>query len=116
MHKHHIETKPGSRPVRLPFYRTSPLASREIDRQLQEMLDNDIIQPSNSEWHSPVVLVKKTSTYRFACDYRALNKITIPMSFPLPHIESVFDAIGEAKATYFTNLDLMSGFLANGVG
>lgn len=111
LHKHHIETKPGSRPVRLPFYRTSPHASREIDRQLQEMLDNDIIQPSNSEWHSPVVLVKKkNSTYRFACDYRALNKITIPMSFPLPHIESVFDAIGEAKATYFTNLDLMSGF------
>lgn len=112
LHKHHIETKPGSRPVRLPFYRTSPHASREIDRQLQEMLDNDIIQPSNSEWHSPVVLVKKkNSTYRFACDYRALNKITIPMSFPLTHIEeSVFDAIGEAKATYFTNLDLMSGF------
>lgn len=32
------------------------------------------------------------------------------MSFPLPHLETVFDAIGEAKANYFTNLDLMSGF------
>lgn len=111
LHKHHIEIQPGSRPVRLPFYRTSPQATREIDKQLQEMLENDIIQPSNSEWHSPVVLVKKkNNTYRFACDYRALNKITVPMSFPLPHIESVFDTIGEAKAAYFTNLDLMSGF------
>ena len=54
IHKHHIETKPGSQPVRIPFYMTSPHASREIDRQIQEMLDNDIIQPSNSEWHSPV--------------------------------------------------------------
>lgn len=49
IHQHHIETKPGSRSVRIPFYRTSPHASREIDRQKQEMLDNDIIQPSNSE-------------------------------------------------------------------
>lgn len=32
------------------------------------------------------------------------------MSFPLPHKESIFDAIGEAIATYFTNPDLMSGF------
>lgn len=75
------------------------------------MLDNDIIQPSNSKWHLPVVLVKKkNNTFRFACDYRALNKITVPMSFPLPHIESVFDTVGEAKAAYFTNLDLMSGY------
>ena len=75
------------------------------------MLEHDIIQPSNSEWHSPVVLVKKKNNqYRFACDYRALNKVTIPMSFPLPHLESVFDAIGDAKAQYFSNLDLMSGF------
>ena len=57
-----------------------------------------------------VLVRKKNNTYRFACDYRALNKITKPQSFPLPHIESVFDAIGASKANYFTNLDLMSGF------
>lgn len=80
------------------------------------MLKHDIIQPSNSEWHSPLVLVKKKNgTFRFACDYRALNKITMPMSFPLPHLETVFDAIGEAKSNYFTNLDLMSGFWQMGL-
>lgn len=110
-HKHKIEIKPNSKPVRLQFYRTSPQASKEIENQVSEMLKHDIIQPSNSEWHSPVVLVKKKNgQFRFACDYRALNKITVPMSFPLPHLETVFDAIGEAKANYFTNLDLMSGF------
>lgn len=57
----------------------------EIDRQVQELLQNDIIDPSNSEWHSPVLLVRKpTGEYRFVVDYRKPNKSTMPMSFPLP--------------------------------
>lgn len=75
------------------------------------MLKHDIIQPSNSEWHSPIVMVrKKNGQMRFACDYRALNKITVPMSSPLRHLETVFDAIVETKAQYFTNLDFRSVF------
>lgn len=115
-HKHKIKIKQNSKPFWLQFYRTSPQASKEIENQVSEMLKHDIIQPSNSEWHSPLVLVKKKNgTFRFACDYRALNKITMPMSFPLPHLETVFDAIGEAKSNYFTNLDLMSGFWQMGL-
>lgn len=111
LYKHKIETFPGSKPVRKQFYRTSPQTAKEIRRQVDEMLKHDIIQPSNSEWHSPVVMVrKKNGQMRFACDYRALNKITVPMSFPLPHLETVFDAIGETKAQYFTNLDFRSAF------
>lgn len=56
-HKHQIEIKPNSKPVRLNFYRTSPQASKEIENQDSEMLKHNIIQPSNSEWYSPVVLV-----------------------------------------------------------
>ena len=111
LYKHKIETVQGAKPVRKQFYRTSPEASKEIRKHVDEMLQNDIIQPSNSEWHSPVVLVKKKNGQtRFACDYRALNKITVPMSFPLPHIETVFDSIGDAKAQIFTNLDFKSAF------
>ena len=32
------------------------------------------------------------------------------MSFPLPHLETVFDAIGDSKAQIFTNLDFRSAF------
>ena len=111
LYKHKIETLPGSKPVRKQFYRTSPQMAKEIKKQVEDMLQNDIIEPSNSEWHSPVVMVrKKNGQLRFACDYRALNKITIPMSFPLPHLETVFDAIGDSKAQIFTNLDFRSAF------
>ena len=61
----------------------------------------------------PAVIGKKKNTQlRCACDYLALNKITVPMSFLLSHIETVFDAIGDAKANFFTNIDfLLSGKL-----
>ena len=95
----------------MPFYRATPALQEEIRKHVDEMLENDIIEPSNSIWHSPVVMVRKRSgEWRFAVDYRKLNKITVPLSFPLPHLETVFDAVGEAKPVYFSSLDLRSGF------
>ena len=111
VYEHNIDTHPDARPVRMPFYRATPALQEEIRKHVDEMLENDIIEPSNSIWHSPVVMVRKRSgEWRFAVDYRKLNKITFPLSFPLPHLETVFDAVGEAKPVYFSSLDLRSGF------
>ena len=84
---------------------------RETGRQTQQMLDDGIIVESSSPYHSPIVLVrKKNNEWRFAVDYRELNKVTEPKSFPLPHIVDVFEAIADAKAEIFSNLDLKSGY------
>lgn len=73
---HKIETIPGSKPVSSQFYRASMPVQAEINRQVDEMEKSGIIKPSNSIWHSPVVLVrKKNNEFRFAVDYRRLNKI-----------------------------------------
>ena len=55
--------------------RRVPFAVRdEIARNLQEMQDANVIQPSNSPWASPVVLVrKKDRTLRFCVDFRGLQ-------------------------------------------
>lgn len=111
LYQHVIETEPGKGPVRLPFYRQPPHLRAEIDRQVNEMLEQGIVEPSNSIWHSPVVLVKKKDgSYRFAVDYRQLNKITKPIAHPLPRLESVFDAIGAENAQFFTSIDLASSY------
>lgn len=111
LYHHSVETEPGEGPVRMPFYRQAPHLKAETQKLVNEMLEDGIVEPSNSIWHSPVVLVKKKdNSYRFAVDYRKLNKITKPIAHPLPRLESVFDAIGEAKAQFFTTLDLASGF------
>lgn len=109
VHFHTIDTG-DAKPVHQRFYRSSPAQKAEIDKQIQDMLNSDIIEPSTSPWASPVVLVKKKNgDFRFAVDYRHLNKVTKPMSFPLPRPDDVYDTIGESHAQIFTVLDLASG-------
>lgn len=47
----------------------------------------------------------------FVTDFRKLNKITRPISFPLPRLESVFDTIGQSHAQLFISLDHHSAYL-----
>ena len=104
LYKHKIETSPNVTPVRRPFYRQPPNFKAETDKQVNDMLQQSIIQPSTSVYNSPVVLVrKKDNTWRFAVDYRQLNKITVPISHPIPRLEDVLGALGDSKASVFFN-------------
>ena len=105
---HHIDTGDAP-PIKQRPYRTAPTLNAEIERQVNDMLRHDVIRPSTSPWSSPVVLVKKKDgTYRFAVDYRKLNKVSKPVHFPLPRLEDALDIMG--KSTIFSTLDLFSGF------
>ena len=80
-----------------------------IQKQVKEMLDDDIVQPSNSPWASPVVLVKKKDgTLRFCVDYRRLNAVTKKDVYPLPRIDDTLDRLRHAR--YFSSMDLKSGY------
>ncbi len=73
------------------------------------MLEKEVIQPSNSPWASPIVLVrKKDGTWRFCIDFRKLNEVTIKDAFPLPQIADLVDSLSGHK--YFSTLDLASGY------
>ena len=110
LHKHVIHTT-TEKPVSRPPYRQTPKMRAETERQTKEMLANGIIRESDTPWHSPTVLVKKRNgEYRFAIDYRELNKITEPISFPIPTITEVFDTLADSKAQTFSLIDLRSGF------
>lgn len=98
-------------PIRQRCYRHSAEAKREIDSQVEQMLKAEVIEPSQAVWGSPVVLVKKKSgEIRFCVDFRKINKITIPINFPLPNLTDVFDALADAQPTIFSVLDLKSGY------
>jgi hypothetical protein len=71
---HHIDLLPRAQPFHMRPYRYAPALKSEIERQVDEMLTSGIIQPSQSEFSSSVILVKKKdNTYRFCVDYRHLN-------------------------------------------
>ncbi|CAC5366824.1 unnamed protein product [Mytilus coruscus] len=55
LHPHRIDTGDAA-PVRQRFYRQSPAMKTESSKHIKEMLDNNIIEPSQSEWASPVCL------------------------------------------------------------
>ena len=81
----------------------------EVDRQLDEMLDQGLIQESTSPWASPVVLAKKKNgEVRFCIDYRGLNMISRHDAYPIPRVD---DALGSLKgARWFSTLDLASAY------
>ena len=106
--RHGIDTQ-SARPRRLPLRRSSPEQRAEVERQVKELLERKLIQPSDSAWASPVVLVsKKDGSKRLCLDYRRLNEVTVKDAYPLPRIDDSLDALGGAK--YFSTLDLASGY------
>ena len=92
---HRIDLGDDARPFKLPLRRVPLHLQGEFARQLDEMLEEDIIEPSTSEISSPPVLVrKKDGRIRFCIDYRKLNGMTVKDSYPLPRIDGALDAIG----------------------
>jgi hypothetical protein len=99
-------------PIRSRCFRYSPEQKKILKQQVQELLDADIIEPSDSPWSSQVLLVAKKDSkdLRFAIVYRNLNKVSRLTSYPLPTMDSIFDSLAASQASYFSNIDLRSGF------
>ena len=92
----------------------SPAQLNLIKQEIHKMLEQNILEPSTSPWGAPCLLVKKKTEHglqvapRLVWDYRKLNKVTKPDVYPLPHVQMILDQLG--GKTWFTKLDLFSGF------
>ena len=96
-------------PIAVHPRRISHANRQIIQTEVQKLLDNHIIEPSNSPWSSPVVIIKKSDgSPRFCVDYRRLNSITQKDIYPLPRVDDIIDRLGGSHI--FSKLDLRSGF------
>ncbi|UYV61758.1 hypothetical protein LAZ67_1006359, partial [Cordylochernes scorpioides] len=82
--KHKIDTS-DSRPIKQRPYRVSPVERRAIQSEVDKMMKMGIVQPSESPWSSPVVLVKKKDGN-----------------------DDVLDSLTGAK--FFSSMDLRTGY------
>ena len=106
--KHQINTG-DARPIKQPARRVPFHMQKEVDSQIDQMLENDIIRPSTSPWASAIVLVKKKDgSRRFCIDYRRLNDVTMKDAYPLPRIDESLDQL--SGAVWFSCIDLSSGY------
>lgn len=96
-------------PIKQPPRRVPVHMNDEIDKQIDKMLKEEIIQPSTSPWASSIVMVKKKDgSNRFCVDYQWLNDVTIKDTYPLPRVDESLDQLRGSK--WFSCLDLNSGY------
>jgi hypothetical protein len=89
--------------------RLSHAEREELNKQLKDAMEAGLIRPSQSEFGSPILFVRKDDgSLRLCIDYRGLNEVTRKDAHPLPRVEDTLDELKDA--IFYTHLDLASGF------
>ena len=105
----HMIRTTDSTPIRQKSYRIPQAYKGKVYEELEHMEKNGIIEKSNNEWASPlVIVVKKDGGLRLCADCRQLNQITKFDAYPMPQIEELLDQIGNAR--FITTVDLGKGY------
>ncbi|KAJ9567692.1 hypothetical protein OSB04_003658, partial [Centaurea solstitialis] len=96
--EHHIDLIPGAPLPNKPAYRCDPEKTRELQSQVQELIDRGYLC-----WFQ-----KKDGTMRMCVDSRAINNITVKYRYPIPRLDDMLDELHGANL--FSKIDLRSGY------
>ena len=106
--EHKIRIK-NDEPFKERFWHIPPPLLEEVCTSLRDMLEAEVIHPSQSPWCNAVVLVwKKDGTLHFCMDLRCLNVCMKKDSYPLPQIQEALESM--AGLAHFSLMDFKSGF------
>ena len=97
------------RPIKQHPYRVNPVKDAAMAKEVDYMLKHDIIEPSSSSWSTPCILVAKPDgSNRFVTDFKRVNSVTKPGSFPIQSLLYCIDKIGNAKC--ISVFDCLKGY------
>jgi hypothetical protein len=98
--QHSIRVQQVTEPVNTRQYRLPEAQKVEVERQVEKLLKEGIIEESNSLWNSPILVMAKKmdasgkQKFRLVADYRKLNEKTVGDAYPLPDITKISDKLG----------------------
>jgi hypothetical protein len=96
-------------PVKQRCRPRNPFMQGIIDEEVDKMLAEGVIEPSDSPCSSPIVLAKKKDgKHRFCIDFRKVNEVTRKDAYPLPFINVILDKLRRAR--YISTIDVKSGY------
>ena len=108
LEEHKIELT-TQEPIRVKQYPIPYAKTQDVEEEVKKMLDVGVIEKTNSQYNSPVVLVKKKdNSTRFCIDFRRLNAVTKFDTEPMSNVEDILTKLSEDK--YFTKIDLAKGY------
>ena len=100
----------NARPYRCKGRRYNPEESAFLKQFIDDLLKNGLVEENpNSEWGSPVLVVKKNDGSRRMCvDLRAVNALCESTAWPMPFLEAVVNYFARSK--FWFKLDAFKGF------
>ena len=110
-YKHHINFTENTEYFRrrIKPFSFSHSDTQLIEKEIDNLLENDVIESSVSNICSSAYLVnKKNGQKRMVVDYTLDNKFSKPDHFPLPCTNIIIENLN--GKTYFSKLDLKSAY------
>jgi hypothetical protein len=107
--EHQINFVPGATIPNRTAYRSNLEETKELRRQVEELMAKGHVRESMSPCAVQVLLVpKKDGTWRMCVDCRAINNITVKYRHPIPRRDDMLDEMH--GSCFFTKIDLKSGY------
>ena len=93
-----IDLKDDVPPIHRFLYKMSPLDLKKDKIQIQSMLKDGLIRPSDSPYSVPILFVaKRNGTLRLCIDCHWFNKKTVKNRYPLTFPEEFFVGLGSIR-------------------
>jgi len=107
--EHQIDFVPGASIPNRPAYRSNLEETKELQRQVDELMEKGYIRESMSPCAVPVLLMlKKDGTWRMCVYCRAINNIMIKYRHLIPRLDDMLDELH--GSCIFSKIDLKMGY------
>ena len=105
----HIVDVGNHPPIKQKYHVRSSAVMDEMNKLIDKLIEQKLVEPSNSAWSSPNVMARKSNgTYHYCIDLREMNLATKKDAYPLPPKMKILDKL--QKANYSNTIDLDQAF------